>query len=44
MATLKYLAASTLAFVVIVLLCATVQQWDERDAALTLACHARRCT
>lgn len=44
MAFIKYVAVSTIAFAVVVMPCATVQQWDERDAVASLACQARRCT
>lgn len=44
MAFLKYAAVSAIAFAAVVVLCATVQQWDERDAVSTLACQARSCT
>ena len=40
----RYVAISTVAMLAVVVLCATVQQWDERDAATTLACQKNRCT
>lgn len=40
----KYVAVTTSALAAVVLLCATVQQWDEHDATNTLACQAIRCT
>jgi len=40
----KYVAVTASAFAAVILLCATVQQWDEHDASTTLACQATRCT
>jgi hypothetical protein len=39
----KYVAVTTSALAVVVLLCATVQQWDERGASTALTCLSR-CT
>lgn len=43
MAFVRYVFVSMLAFAVVVVLCAMVQQWDERDAVTVLSCQARRC-
>ena len=40
----KYVAVTTPALAAVVLLCATVLQWDEDGAATTLTCQAARCT
>lgn len=39
----KYVAVTTSALAIVVLLCATVQQWDERGATIALACLSH-CT
>ncbi|SDR18524.1 hypothetical protein SAMN05443245_3399 [Paraburkholderia fungorum] len=39
----KYVAATTSALAIVVLLCATVQQWDEQGASTALTCLSR-CT
>jgi hypothetical protein len=44
LAFVKYLIVSTFAFAIVVLLCATVQQWDAQDAASTIACRSNSCT
>jgi len=40
----KYVAVMTSALAIVVLLCATVQQWDENGASTALACQPIRCT
>lgn len=40
----KYVAVTTCALAIVVLLCATVQQWDEHEASTALVCQAIRCT
>jgi hypothetical protein len=43
LALAKYVAVTTSALAVVVLLCATVQQWDEQGASTALTCLSH-CT
>jgi hypothetical protein len=44
LAFVKYCAASSIALLLVALLCAMVQQWDEQGAGPATNCRETRCT